>query len=163
MWESSGSSVLWQSKKSVWTWRVYWHPKSMREGIVGTETLGFWKAYVWIKLWKTGNARERFWDVIWFGSRRDRISCWLAEFGLVGKKSSCSQEKGLKTRWENVGCKALVHLPSPYRSVLWESVGNLAALAVNIRQANPPEPQVPPFPFRIKMSIKQWWIWIIWN
>lgn len=59
LWESSGSSVLWWSKKSVWTWRVYCHPKSMREGIVGTETLGFWKAYVWIKLRKTGNARER--------------------------------------------------------------------------------------------------------
>lgn len=26
---------------------------------MGTETLGFWKAYVWIKLRKTGNARER--------------------------------------------------------------------------------------------------------
>lgn len=94
-WESSGSAGL-QWSHGVWTWRAYWHPESMMGCTVGI--LGFGRAY--IRLWRTGNARERLWDVMWFVNRKDRRSNWLDEPGLVGKKSVCRQEKGLQTRWE---------------------------------------------------------------
>lgn len=97
------------------------------ECTVGTETLGFWSANVRIWLQRTGNARERLWDVMWSGDSKDRTRSWLGEPGFIGKKSSCRQEKGLKTGW------ALQPLGSPPFSLepcFGENVGNLAVLAV---------------------------------
>lgn len=74
------------------------HPESVSECTVGTETLGFWSAYVRIWLRRTGNAKERLWDVMWSGDSKDRTRSRLGEPGFVGKKSSRRQEKGLKTR-----------------------------------------------------------------